>query len=52
MVKNGKLVKQYQTRTSKIIPADTGTPCHPDDVTIVVDGESNQKWKLKTYDNN
>ena len=52
IVKNGKLIKQYQTRTSKLIPADTGTPCHPDDVTIVVDGESNQKWKLKNYDNN
>jgi hypothetical protein len=51
-VKNGKLVKQHQTRTSKLIPADTGTPCHPDDVTIVVDSELNQKWNLKTYDNN
>jgi len=52
IVKNGKLVKQYQTTTSKLVPGLTGTVCCPEDVTIVVDSEPNQKWNLKTYDNN
>jgi hypothetical protein len=52
IVKNGKLVKQYQTTTSKLVLAQHGTPCHPQDVTIIVDSEPNQKWNLKTYDNN
>ena len=52
IVKNGKLVKQYQTTTSKLVLAQHGTPCHLEDVTIVVDSEPNQKWNLKTYDNN
>ena len=52
IVKNGKLVKQYQTRTSKLVFAEHGTSCHPEDVTIVVDSEPNQKWNLKNYDNN
>ena len=49
-VKNGKLVKQYQTTTSKLIPANSGIPCHSEDVTIVVDSEPKQIWNLKTYD--
>jgi hypothetical protein len=52
VVKNGQLVRQYQARTSKLIPAESGVPCYPTDVTIVVDTEHNQKWKLKNYDNN
>ena len=52
IVKNGKLVKQYQTTTSKLVLAQHGIPCHLQDVTIVVDSEPNQKWNLKTYDNN
>ena len=52
IVKNGKLVKQYQTRTSKLVPGLIGTACCLEDVTIVTDAEHNQKWKLKNYDNN
>jgi hypothetical protein len=52
VVRNGQLIRLYQARTSKLIPAESGTPCHPTDITIVVDAEPNQKWKLKNYDNN
>lgn len=49
-VQNGQIVKQQQTRTSKLAPSQTGTACCPEDVTIVTDTEPNQKWKLKNYD--
>jgi hypothetical protein len=52
-VKNGKLVEIRHTTTPKLVPADTGTPCHPDNVCIVVsDTESHQRWSKLTYESN
>jgi hypothetical protein len=53
-VKDNKLIKKPLNliSTKKLVPSDTGTSCHTNDVTIVVDVEHNQKWKLKNYDNN
>lgn len=53
-VKDGQLISRPQNliTTRKLIPADSGTTCHPTDITIVVDKDDNQKWKLKHYDNN
>jgi hypothetical protein len=38
--------------TKKLVPAETGTACHPIYITIVTDADTNQKWKLKNYDHN
>jgi|688.fasta_scaffold1427743_1 hypothetical protein len=54
IVKNNELIKQAQNfvLTKKLIPSNSGTACYPTDITIVVDTNPNQKWKLKNYDNN
>ena len=49
---NGKLIHiDYINVYSKLHPGDSGTPCHPQDVAIVVDTEPNIKWKKVTYEN-
>jgi hypothetical protein len=49
---NGKLIHiDYAKVYSKLRPGDSGTPCHPQDVAIVVDTEPNIKWKKVTYEN-
>lgn len=52
-VVNGKIKKIVKTWGAKIVPGATGTPCHPDDVAVVV-GENNQhqRWSKKTYESN
>ena len=45
---DGKLVILKTNFVTKLTPSDTGTPCHPLDVSIVVDvTESHKKWILK-----
>ena len=50
-VKNGKLVKAIWKTTSKLVPSDSGTMCHPHDVTIVVK-EDGEYWSKRTYESN
>jgi hypothetical protein len=54
IVKNSELIKKAQNfvSTKKLVPGSPGTTCHPNDVTIIVDVEPNQTWKLTNYDNN
>jgi len=50
-VRDGKLVERIWRTTSKLVPSDTGTPCHPDDVTIVVSpNQEHQCWSKQTYE--
>lgn len=52
-VRDGKLVEQQWKTTSKLVPSDTGTPCHPEDICIVVDPRfEHQCWSKKTYETN
>jgi len=52
-VRNGKLVESKWKTTSKLVPSETGTPCHPDDICIVVNPEyEHQYWSKKTYETN
>jgi len=47
-VVDGQL-QEYQRRTvRKLIPGQYGTPCHPDDVSLVVNPQySHRRWKLE-----
>ena len=46
---NNKLTYIKHTVTNKLTPGETGTPCDPRDVCIVVNNSvSNTKWSLKT----
>ena len=44
---DGKLVRQRTVRMTKIVPAISGTLCHTNDVTIIVDDRPGQYWKKK-----
>ena len=46
-VVDGKLVRQRTSRMTKLVPADSGTLCHVQDVTVVVADQSGQYWKKK-----
>lgn len=52
-VRDGKLVESKWKTTSKLVPSETGTPCHPDDICIVVNpAQEHQRWSKKTYETN
>jgi len=50
-VRNGKLVQLEWYTAKKLTPADSGTQCHTQNVSIVVD-DHGQYWKKKTYESN
>lgn len=49
-VHSGKLYELTENITTKLTHSDTGTPCHPDDVSIVVpETYEHQRWSKQTY---
>jgi hypothetical protein len=44
-VVDGKLVRQRTARINKLVPAESGTLCHNQDVTVIVTDQSGQYWK-------
>lgn len=50
-IRQGKLVEVTWQTAQKLTPADTGTHCHTQDVSIVV-ADHGQYWKKKTYESN
>ena len=49
-VKDGQLIELAKLE-QRLAPSDTGTPCHPDNVAIVVSKtEPHQRWSMKTYE--
>ena len=51
-VRDGKLV-ELKSAVRKLVPGDVGTPCHPDNVAIVVPHtEPHQRWSMKTHEFN
>ena len=49
-VRDGRLI-ELKSVVRRLAPSDTGTPCHPDNVAIVVpDDEPHQRWSMKTYE--
>ena len=52
-VRDGRLVESIWRTTAKLVPSAHGTPCHPNDVTIVVaETEPHQRWSKQTYETN
>jgi hypothetical protein len=49
-IKDGKLIPP-KPGIGKLQPSKTGTPCHPADITIVVNNSNATYWKNHTYDN-
>ena len=47
-VVDGNLIKIKTAVVHKLVPGDNGTPCHPNDVAVVVaETEPNTKWSMK-----
>jgi hypothetical protein len=42
---DGKLISQRSARMTKLVPAESGTLCHPTDVSVVVEDQPGQYWK-------
>lgn len=50
-VVDGKLKILMNNPVAKLVPSNSGTPCAPSDVCVVVDqNKPNQPWSLKKYD--
>lgn len=51
IVKNGKLFVLKSSTVQKLEPTDTGTPCHPYNVAIVVTSDQeHQCWSKQVYE--
>jgi hypothetical protein len=47
-VRDGQLF-ELKSAVRRLVPGETGTPCHPNNVTIVVPtDEPHQRWSMKT----
>jgi hypothetical protein len=52
-VRDGKLIEITWTTTTKLVPGNSGSPCHPDNVAVIVtEDQPHTKWSKKTYESN
>jgi hypothetical protein len=52
-VRDGRLVEITWSTTTKLVPGNSGTPCHPDNVAVVVaEDQPHIRWSKKTYESN
>jgi hypothetical protein len=52
-VREGQLVEITWATTTKLVPGNCGTPCHPDNVAVVVaENQPHTKWSKQTYESN
>jgi hypothetical protein len=52
-VRDGKLVEVTWSTTSKLVPGNSGSPCHPDNVAVIVaEDQPHTRWSKQTYESN
>jgi hypothetical protein len=52
-VRDGKLVEVTWATTTKLVPGNSGSPCHPDNVAVIVaEDQPHTKWSKQTYESN
>ena len=52
-VRDGILVEIFFQVTNKLVPGNSGSPCHPDNVAVIVaEDQPHTKWSKKTYESN
>ena len=52
-VRDGRLVEVTWSTTTKLIPSSSGSPCHPDNVAVIVaEDQPHTRWSKKTYESN
>ena len=52
-VRDGQLVEITWATTTKLVPGNCGTPCHPDNIAVVVaEDQPHTCWSKQTYESN
>jgi hypothetical protein len=52
-VRNGRLIEMTWATTTKLVPGNSGSPCHPDNVAVIVAGDQPHiRWSKRTYESN
>ena len=52
-VRDGKLVELTWATTTKLIPGNSGSPCHPDNVAVIVtEDQPHTKWSKRAFESN
>jgi len=52
-VRNGKLVEVTWKTTTKLVPGNSGSLCHPDNVAVIVaEDQPHTCWSKKIYESN
>ena len=52
-VRDGQLVEVTCATTTKLVPGNSGSPCHPDNVAVIVAGDQPYiRWSKRTYESN
>ena len=52
-VHDGQLVEVTWITTAKLVPGNSGFPCHPDNVAVVVaEDQPHIRWSKRTYESN
>lgn len=50
-VRDGRLVEVTWATTTKLVPGNSGSPCHPDNVAVIVaEDQPHIRWSKKTYE--
>ena len=49
---DGRVHELEWRQSVKIRPNQTGTPCHPEDVTIIYNDSNAQRWAMTAYEQN
>ena len=50
---DGKLIEVVWQTTFKLVPGNSGSPCHPDNVAVIVTKDQpHTKWSKQTYESN
>ena len=52
-VRDGRLVEITWATTTKLVPGNSGSPCHPDNVAVIVaEDQPHTRWSKQTYESN
>jgi hypothetical protein len=52
-VRDGKLIEITWATTTKLVPGNSGSPCHPDNVAVIVaEDQPHTRWSKRTYETN
>jgi hypothetical protein len=52
-VRDGRLIEITWKTTTKLVPGNSGSPCHPDNVAVIVaEDQLHTRWSKKTYESN